>query len=268
MNTSLSKNQISLINSLAIKKYREKAQLFLAEGYKLVTELIPHFECELLVYTENQTKEAETMPCQEKVLVDERTFQKISTQKAPQGILVVLRQKQPATVDNSVFSSELCLMLDEIQDPGNLGTIVRTADWFGIRHIFCSLTTADIYGIKAVQATMGALARVQLHYVDLEAFLQNTKHTPIYGTFLEGENIYETDLSPNGLIIMGNEGKGISQKLEKYITQKLYIPNYPSQTISSESLNVAVATAVVCAEFRRRRRLMCQCADVPICRCE
>ena len=253
MNTFLSKNQISLINSLTIKKYRDKNLLFLAEGHKLVAELIPHFKCELLVYTDNQTKEATTIPFKDKIVVDEQTFQKISTQKAPQGMLAVLHQKQSAKVDSAIFTSELCLMLDEIQDPGNLGTIVRTADWFGIHHVFCSPNTADIYGCKAVQATMGALARVQIHYVDLEDLLQKAENTDIYGTFLEGENIYETDLSSNGLLIMGNEGRGISKELEKYINKKLYIPNYPPQTISSESLNVAAATAVVCSEFRRKK---------------
>lgn len=253
MNIFLSKNQIKLINSLTVKKYRDKTLLFLAEGNKLVTELIAHFECELLVYTENQTNEIEFFSAKDKIVVDERTFLKISTQKAPQGVLAVLRQKQPATADNEVIASELCLVLDEIQDPGNLGTIVRTADWFGIRHVFCSPTTADMYGIKAVQASMGALSRVNVRYIDLEELLQMAKNTVIYGTFLEGENIYEADLSLNGLIIMGNEGKGISSKLAKYINKKLYIPNYPPQTISSESLNVAAATAVVCSEFRRRR---------------
>lgn len=252
MNNQASKSQIKLINSLTIKKYRDKTSLFLAEGHKLIVELAPHFECELLIFTESRADDIANISSKEKILADERQFYKLSTQKSPQGMLAVFRQRQPATADNELFATELCLVLDEIQDPGNLGTIVRIADWFGIRHLFCSPTTADIYGPKAVQATMGALARVQVHYTDLEQLMAKTESIPIYGTFLEGENIYKADLSPNGLIIMGNEGKGISNELQKYINRKLYIPNYPPQAITSESLNVAAATAIVCSEFRRR----------------
>ena len=139
------------------------------------------------------------------------------------------------------------------QDPGNLGTIVRLADWFGIRHIVCSPDTADLYNPKVVQATMGALARVKVYYTSLPDFLSQVDSSVVYGTFLDGEDIYHTSLTKSGVIVMGNEGNGISAKLEPYIGKRLYIPNYPVGQPTSESLNVAVAAAITCAEFRRRQ---------------
>jgi len=171
--------------------------------------------------------------------------------KTPQQVLAVFEQANDF-IDLSVIKHSLCLALDDIQDPGNLGTIVRLADWFGIKHIFCSLGTADIYNPKAVQATMGGLARVQLHYTDLPEFISSLKDFPVYGTFLDGKNIYKQALSNNGLIVMGNEGNGISTAVKQLINQRLYIPNYPAGSETSESLNVAIATAIVCAEFRRQ----------------
>jgi len=147
----------------------------------------------------------------------------------------------------------LCLALDEVQDPGNLGTIIRIADWFGIEHIFCSQGTADVYNPKVVQATMGALARVHVHYVNLSELIDSLPDIPVYGTFLDGTNIYEQELSQTGIIVMGNEGNGISPEVRKVINRRLYIPNYPANRPTSESLNVAVATAITCAEFRRRK---------------
>jgi TrmH family RNA methyltransferase len=140
-----------------------------------------------------------------------------------------------------------------VQDPGNLGTIIRLADWFGIEHIFCSQGTVDVYNPKVIQATMGAMARVQLHYVDLPALITSLhKDIPVYGTFLDGNDMYGEPLSGNGLIVMGNEGNGISEEVSRLINRRLYIPNYPQERETSESLNVATATAIICAEFRRR----------------
>ncbi len=145
------------------------------------------------------------------------------------------------------------LALDGIQDPGNLGTIIRLADWFGIEHIVCSPDTADVFSPKTVQATMGALAHVKVHYTELEDYLkaQVARQIPLFGTFLDGENMYTKELSANGIIVMGNEGNGIRPQIEKLINQKLYIPSFPPERETSESLNVAIATAVICAEFRR-----------------
>ena len=148
----------------------------------------------------------------------------------------------------------LCLALDDVQNPGNLGTIIRLADWFGIEDVFCSLKTADVYNPKTVQATMGAMARVRVHYVDLFSLIDALpKDVPVYGTFLDGKYIYETELKQNGLIVMGNEGNGISDGVASLVTDRLYIPNFPPGRNTSESLNVAIATAVVCSEFRRRQ---------------
>ena len=153
-------------------------------------------------------------------------------------------------------TDDLALALDGVQDPGNLGTIVRLADWFGIRDIVCSENTADCFGPKAVQATMGAVARVRVHYTALESFLARAaeRGTPVYGTFLEGEDIYRAGLSAGGIVVMGSEGNGISSGTARCVTRRLFIPPYPGAAPTSESLNVAMATAVVAAEFRRRIR--------------
>jgi len=146
------------------------------------------------------------------------------------------------------------LALDGVQNPGNLGTIIRLADWFGISDIYCSPDTADCYNPKVVQATMGAILRVRVHYLPLADFLAKTaaEKTPVYGTMLDGENIYSTTLSANGVIVMGNEGKGVSEECARSFTHRLLIPSYPPERQGSESLNVAMATGIVCAEFRRR----------------
>ena len=179
-------------------------------------------------------------------------FMRASLLKTPQNVIAVFEQRQEQT-DPSVIAHQLCLALDDVQDPGNLGTIIRIADWFGIEHIFCSQGTVDVYSPKVVQATMGALARVHLHYVDLPAMIGQLKEDiPVYGTFLDGTNIYTQTLSTSGLIVMGNEGNGITAEVRKLINKKLFIPNYPAGRDTSESLNVAVATAITCAEFRRR----------------
>ena len=156
------------------------------------------------------------------------------------------------TLDPEAVRSSLCLALDDVQDPGNLGTIIRLADWFGIEHIICSQNTVDVYNPKTIQATMGGIARVKVHYTSLPDFIRSLGDTPVFGTFLDGKNMYEQPLSANGLIVMGNEGNGIGKEVATLINRKLYIPNYPAGQETSESLNVAIATAVICAEFRRQ----------------
>jgi TrmH family RNA methyltransferase len=145
-----------------------------------------------------------------------------------------------------------------VQDPGNLGTIIRIADWFGIRNIVCSHDTADCYNPKVVQASMGAIFRVRMHYLDLAVFLAegSQNKVPVYGTFMEGENIYQSGLSANGILVMGNEGNGISPKIEKLVQHKIHIPSFSFGETGSESLNVATATAICCSEFRRRRTII------------
>ena len=248
----LSKSKIKLITSLTHKKYRDETGLFVAEGVKLISDLATTFHCELLLYTPQREIEVRHLQADERISVEEKELHKISAQKSPQGMLAVFRKKTPVKITATALSGQLCLALDEIQDPGNLGTIIRIADWFGIKHIFCSTATADAFNPKTVQATMGALSRVELHYVNLPEFLFEMKDIPVYGTFLDGTDLYTRDLSPNGIIVMGNEGNGISHEIAQLVTDKLRIPNYPKDAPTSESLNVAVATAIVCGEFRRR----------------
>jgi TrmH family RNA methyltransferase len=247
----LSKNKIKYIHSLELKKNRKKEGVFVAEGHKLVGDLLPHFHCRLILATNTWLEEHPDIQADEIIEITPEELVKASLLKTPQEVLAIFEQPQyDYTTD--VIKNSLCLALDDIQDPGNLGTIIRLADWFGIEHIFCSQGTVDVYNSKVIQATMGALARVKVHYCNLPNLISSLRDVPVYGTFLDGENIYNKPLSENGLIIMGNEGNGVSKEVSQLINNKLYIPNYPSGRTTSESLNVAIATAVVCAEFRRR----------------
>lgn len=248
----LSKTKVKYIHSLELKKFRSEYNAFVAEGNKLVADMLPAFECELLVAKPSWMATQGNLPATELLVAEEDDIRKASFLKNPQDVLAVF--KRPCwNMEEIVPEKELILALDGIQDPGNLGTIIRLADWFGISHIVCSQDTADVFGPKTVQATMGALAHVKVHYTDLEAYLkeQAAQSIPLFGTFLDGDNMYKKNLSANGIIIMGNEGNGIRPEIEALIQEKLYIPNYPQGRETSESLNVAIATAVICAEFRR-----------------
>lgn len=249
----LSKNRIKYIRSLEMKKYRKAEKAFLAEGNKLVHDLLGHFSCKLLVATTSWLEANPRLIAQETIEVSPEELSRASLLKTPQEVLAVF-EIPSYTRDVTLPARSLCLALDDVQDPGNLGTIIRIADWFGIAHIFCSQGTVDAFNPKTVQATMGALARVKLHYCDLKEFIrtQAARHVPVFGTFLDGGNIYSQELSDHGVIVMGNEGNGVSQEVEALVSHKLLIPNYPQGQETSESLNVAVATAIVCAEFRRR----------------
>lgn len=246
----LSKNKIKYIRSLDLKKNRKEEHVFVAEGHKLVGDLLGHFPCRLLVAVRSWMERNPRVVADEIIEVTPDELTRASLQKTPQEVLAVFEQPE-WNVDLHEVSQSLCLALDDIQDPGNLGTIIRLADWFGIEHIFCSHGTVDVYNPKTIQATMGALPRVKVHYCDLPALISKLD-VPVYGTFLDGENIYAKNLSNHGLIVMGNEGNGVSEEVARLVNERLYIPNYPPQRETSESLNVAVATAVVCAEFRRR----------------
>ena len=247
----LSKNKIKFIRSLEMKKNRKENGVFLAEGNKLVSDLSSHFKCRLLIGTEQWIK-SNNVHAEETVTVEKDDLSRVSLLKTPQDVLAVF--EMPAHhVSFDKPRNELCLALDDVQDPGNLGTIIRIADWFGIRHIYCSNGTVDAFGPKTVQATMGALARVQLHYCDIKKLISSLENTPVFGTFLDGDNIYNCELSGNGLIVMGNEGNGISKDVSELINRRILIPNYPQGNETTDSLNVAVATAIVCSEFRRRQ---------------
>lgn len=248
---ALSKNRIKYVQSLKDKKNRTEHGTFVAEGKKLVFDLLASCRCEFIAGTPEGLKELNSEKDVEIIRASEEELKKASFLKTTPSVIGVFFQPE---TDLSAISlkDKLHLVLDGIQDPGNLGTIVRLADWFGIENIFCSPDTADIYNPKTVQATMGAIARVKVHYPILADFLKKNMGLPVYGTFLEGKNIYKTGLSANGFIVMGNEGNGIRPEIEKFVTNKLFIPNYPEGVDTSESLNVAVATAIVCSEFRRR----------------
>lgn len=234
----LSKAQIKWVRSLQLKKNRDAEGVFVAEGEKCVNELRDAFELVLLANLENATS---------------TEIEQMSSLRTPQGVIGVFKRRGERL---EARGERLVVALDGVQDPGNLGTIIRTCDWFGIHDILCSHDTADCYNPKVVQATMGALARVRVHYVDLPQVLAEIKAqgTPLYGTLLEGINMYQPYAiadKQQGVIIMGNEGKGISPAVRQLITHPLLIPSYPADAETSESLNVGIATAIVLAEFRR-----------------
>lgn len=249
----ISKSLLKLIKSLEQRKFRKETGLFVAEGGKTVQDLLDlGLACTNIIATEEWLKNHKISTTDTITVVSEEEMKKASFLRTPQGVLALFKQQTYVT-DHTVPEHELCLALDNIQDPGNMGTIIRIADWFGIKNIYCSNGTVDIYNPKTVQATMGAIGRVKVHYTDLPQLITSlADKAPVYGTFLDGENIYSKQLSNNGLIIMGNEGNGISDECERLIKERLLIPNYPAGCKTSESLNVSVATAIICSEFRRR----------------
>ena len=248
----LSKNKLRLLLSFTKKKARDEQNLFLAEGNKLVRDLLPYFHCKTIVGTVDFFEKEEIRLESDCYIATKEELERLSLTRSPQAVWALFERKEH-NLNLSELKEKLSLALDGVQDPGNLGTIIRIADWFGIENIICSSNCVDLYNPKVVQATMGAIARVKIHYTDLVKLMDSVGDLPIYGTFLEGDIIYETPLSSNGIIVMGNEGNGISEEVKQRITQKLFIPNYPSNRKTSESLNVAVATSIVCSEFRRRQ---------------
>jgi TrmH family RNA methyltransferase len=240
---SISKNQIKLIASLSQKKYRLKYKLFIAEGVKVVRELLSSsFELETLFCVAGFDFEVFD---QKIVRISESDLQKISNLKTPNKVLGLFRipDKKPPKDKN------LIVALDAVNDPGNLGTIIRLCDWFGVDQIICSNDTVDSYNQKVVQASMGSLTRVAIHYVDLENYLINTK-LPTFIADMDGENVYKSYLPKEGILIMGNEANGVSEEIKKRVTTKIAIPRF-GETQKTESLNVASASAILLSEFRR-----------------
>ncbi len=237
----LSKNQIKWIRSLELKKNRKRENLFVAEGPKVVGDLLKAGFVPRALFA--------TQPYYDAQIISDEELHRISFLQHPQEILGVFAIPAPESIVPD--SHELSLALDGVQDPGNVGTIIRIADWFGIKSIFCSPDTADVYNPKVVQATMGSLAHVHIIYCELLPLLEQCS-CPVYGTLLDGKNIYEETLTPSGIIVMGNEGNGISSAVRKHITKRLLIPNFHQGSETAESLNVAIATAITCSEFRRR----------------
>lgn len=236
----ISKNQQKLIRGLELKKFRRREQLFVAEGPKVVGDLLKAGYTPQALFSTTEQPGAQ--------LVTEDELRRISFLQHPQQVLALfplpgpeLEQPQPGS---------LYLALDGVQDPGNLGTIIRLADWFGIGTIYCSEDTADAWAPKVVQATMGSIARVKVIYTNLGELLDNTT-LPIYGTLLDGNDIYQEKLTAEGIIVMGNEGNGISADIRQKVNRRLLIPSF-HRGDTAESLNVAIATAITCSEFRRR----------------
>jgi TrmH family RNA methyltransferase len=254
----LSKNKIKFLNSIKKKKYRDAHQVFFVEGEKLVDELL-NAEAEIsALFATNEWLEQHQQIIDEKLIksygITNEELKKISALSTPNNVLATVKIPQTHYIQTEV-AQQLSILLDHVSDPGNLGTIIRIADWFGIQNIFCTKESVDLYNPKVVQATMGAIFRVKVHYIDFKELLQEFSAENdfiIYGTFLKGKNIYHESLSKKGFIMMGSESHGISKKWEPYIHQKLFIPHYPAHKKSSESLNLSTATAVVCSEFIRR----------------
>ena len=244
------------IQSLDTMKGRRMTSLFMAEGTKCVLELLPTFELEYLIATRQWLDEHRNIHVNpDKVIETGRgNIKKISQLTTPRDVVAVFKMPTQTGLPENL-KSELVIALDRVQDPGNLGTIIRIADWFGVHHIIASFDTVDCFNPKVVQATMGAIGRVKVSYVDnLAQTLESVSaDMPIYGTFLDGQNIYKASLSSNGVIVMGNEGAGISDEVGKVITSRLFIPPYPANSDTVESLNVSMATAITVAEFRRRQ---------------
>jgi TrmH family RNA methyltransferase len=241
----LSKSQISLFKSLQHKKFRNVHGLFVAEGFKSVAEFISAGYPVQTVYhtaavTSKLLKLSAKINFQEISLPD---LAKISSLTTPQGVIALIKIPQWPNLSGSLLKNKYALVLDGVQDPGNMGTIIRTADWFGINHIICSEDTVDVYNPKVVQATMGSLVRVNVYHVNLQSTITQLG-LPVYGALLEGQNIYTTKFKPEGLIVMGNEGNGIRPEIQKLIDTSVTIP----RAGQAESLNVAIATAIFCAE--------------------
>lgn len=240
----VSKNQIKLINSLHQKKFRQINKLFIAEGIKVIQELLDaQYELDQIYATVPLFKEVSE---NKKTLISDVELKKISALTVPNNCLAVF--KIPS---EKVFNEKgLIVALDSIRDPGNLGTIIRICDWFGVEQIVCSQDTVDVYNPKVIQATMGSISRVNFIYTDLVSVLQETK-LPVFGTFMNGENIYKMDVPQEGIIVMGNEANGISKAIENTVKNKIAIPRFGALQ-KTESLNVATATAIILSEFRRK----------------
>lgn len=251
----ISKNTIKLVRSLSIKKYREKEKLFLIEGDKMVAEIInSNIKIKELLITEKfSLTPFDNSPGIEKISVVEKSdLKKISLLQSPQNSLAICRMPEKKPLPEHL-NTGLSLFLDSIQDPGNLGTIVRICDWFGISRVFCSKETVDLYNPKVIQASMGSFHRVSVWESSFSEIskLAQKNNVPTYGAFMGGKNVYGEQLPEHAILVMGNEGNGISTEVEKQLDRKISIPNLSANSQKAESLNVSVATAILCSEFKR-----------------
>ena len=240
---SISKNQLKLITSLSQKKYRQKNGLFIAEGIKVVNEFLnSSFQVDMLLATDD----FETTISSDKIVrISEKDLQKISNLKSPNKVLGLFKIPD----EKPLQQNGLTIVLDAINDPGNLGTIIRLCDWFGVTQLICSKDTVDCYNQKVVQASMGSLTRISIQYIDLKNFLENTA-LPTFIADMNGENVYKSTLPKEAILVMGNEANGVSEELKALIKNNISIPRF-GETQETESLNVATATAILLSEFKR-----------------
>ncbi len=250
----LTKKQLKLYTSLHKKKYRLEHGLFLAEGDKIVRDLLCSDIKSEAILCSSEILQVISFPNNAINIIecDSSEIKKISSLSTPTEVIGIFSIPEK-NIDKSKIKENLSLVLDDIQDPGNMGTIIRIADWFGINNIFCSKGCVDVYNPKTVQASMGAISKINVVYCNLDELISEyiNEDFPVYGAFLEGDNIYSIDLKDRGFIVVGNEGQGISQKISSLVSQKINIPPYSVSETASESLNVAVATSIICSEFRK-----------------
>jgi RNA methyltransferase, TrmH family len=252
----LSKNQIKLITSLKWKKFRDQHQLFIAEGIKVVPELLKSdFNIHSIYATKTWIRDNNYLFQNITELanliyeIDQNELEKITQLTTPNEVLMLAKIPVDILMMENL-SGKLSMVLDEVKDPGNLGTLIRIADWFGIENIICSNDSVDVFNSKVVQSTMGSISRVKIYYQELKKFFEKAIEIklPVYGALLEGKNIYQKELSNEGFILLGNESRGISKDLLPFITEKITIPRFGK----AESLNISAAAAVICSEFKRR----------------
>ena len=245
----ISKSQISFIQSLHQKKNRKEFGLFIVEGLKSIQEFInSEYVLDSVYHSENIISKLSNLSRKIKVHeISNVELSKISLLNTPQSILALVKMPENGDLNTKIANNTFLIALDTIQDPGNLGTIIRTADWFGLNTIICSMDTAEVYNPKVVQASMGSLSRMRVIYTDLTDYLSRTT-LPIFGALLDGDSVHETNFGEEGIILLGNEGNGISVELQKYIRYPVTIPKHGN----AESLNVAIAAAIFCSEIRRK----------------
>jgi len=239
----LSANQKKFVNSLKQKKFRNQHNCFIVEGFKMVEELLlSNFETETIFALSDWATHHPNLKVE---VISENELNSISSLITPNKVIAIVKQKEKIISD---LSQSLSIVLDDIQDPGNFGTIIRTADWFGITNIICSENCVDVYNPKVIQATMGSLFRANVFYTNLTTFFSKNQNLTVYGALLNGENVSQKKLKSKGsILLMGNESKGISKNLIPFVTEKITIPKFGK----AESLNVATATAILCFECKR-----------------
>ncbi|KAA8484985.1 TrmH family RNA methyltransferase [Arcticibacter tournemirensis] len=245
----LSKSQVSFVNALHHKKHRKEQGLFIAEGIKSITEFLQSdYSVDTIFCIPDATPKLSKFSQKIKLFeTGSAELKKISALTTPQDAIALIRIPEKTNIHPESFKNRFTIVLDGVQDPGNLGTIIRTADWFGFGEIICSIDTVEAYNPKVVQATMGSLSRIRVHYTDLETLLGDAP-VPVFGAMLDGQSVYEANLGNEGFLVLGNEGKGISEKVTSKIGRRITIPSFGK----AESLNVAISAAILCSELRRR----------------